>query len=178
MPDGGISLDRPIALIGMMASGKSTVGKVLAKRLSVSLIDTDKEIERSAGMPTAELFDRFGEDHFRSLERALVLRMDLSRTMVIATGGGMFTHAEVRERLLRRCYTVWLDAPSEVLAGRLNEAPQRPLLRGTDAANILARISRERRETYALAEIHVNSGEGRPEATADRILQALKGPAR
>ncbi|MGZ8997345.1 MAG: shikimate kinase [Allosphingosinicella sp.] len=174
MSDGGISIDRPIALVGMMGAGKSTVGRRLASRLGVALIDTDKEIERAAGLSVGELFDRFGEAHFRALERDLVAILELSKGLVLATGGGMFVDPEMRKLLLRQCHTVWLDSPIEQLAERAGQTGERPLLRGSSAIQILARIADQRRDAYALAHVQIKSGDAGPDETADRILRALK----
>ena len=84
----GKRLDRPIVLVGLMGVGKSTVGRRLAKRLGLSFVDSDAEIEGAAGYPPAEVFERFGERDFRDAERRLVARLIEGDVRVIATGGG------------------------------------------------------------------------------------------
>jgi shikimate kinase len=92
------SIDRPIVLIGLMGAGKSTVGKRLAARLNLPFVDADHEIEAAAGLSIAEIFERFGEPHFRDGERRVIARLIDGRPKVIATGGGAFMQEDTRAR--------------------------------------------------------------------------------
>src|SRR5688572_20274477 len=122
-------LDRPIALVGLMGVGKSTVGRRLAKRLGLPFVDSDTAIEDASGLTAAEMFERYGEEDYRDGERRLVARLVDGQVRVIATGGGVFVDPRTRELLNDRAITVWLDAPIDVLADRTSRRNTRPLLR-------------------------------------------------
>ena len=120
-------LDRPIVLVGLMGVGKSTVGRRLARRLSLPFVDSDSEIEDAVGLPAGELFERYGEEDYRDGERRLVARLVDGQVRVIATGGGVFVDPRTRALLNERTITVWLDAPIDVLAERTRRRDTRPL---------------------------------------------------
>ena len=119
---------RPIVLIGLMGVGKTTIGRRLAQRLHLPFVDADVEIESAAGMTIAEIFERFGEAHFRDGERRVIARLVDGTPKVIATGGGAFLNAETRALILDQATTIWLDAAPHVLAGRGAKRDHRPLL--------------------------------------------------
>ena len=167
-------LDRPIVLVGLMGAGKSTVGRRLARRLGLPFIDSDVAIEEASGSKTAELFERYGEHDFRDGERRLVARLVEGDVRVIATGGGAFNDPRTREVLNQRAITVWLDAPVDVLTERTSRRNNRPLLKKGDPAQILSRLSDERRAFYAEAQIHVQStGSGAHGDVVEAIVAAL-----
>lgn len=163
-----------MVLVGLMGVGKSTVGRRLAKRLGLSFVDSDAEIEDAAGYPAAEIFERFGESDFRDGERRLVARLIEGDVRVIATGGGAYVDPRTRKLLNERAITVWLDAPVEILAERTSRRDTRPLLRNGDPKGILERLAEERRPSYAEAHIHVTSGGGAHKDVVDAIVRALE----
>ena len=168
-------LDRPIVLVGLMGAGKSTVGRRLARRLGLPFIDSDVAIEEASGSPTAELFERYGEHDFRDGERRLVARLVEGEVRVIATGGGAFNDPRTREILNKRAITVWLDAPTDVLAERTSRRNNRPLLHKGNPAEILARLADERRGFYEEAQIHIRSlGDGAHHDVVEAIVAALR----
>ena len=170
----GKRLDRPIVLVGLMGVGKSTVGRRLAKRLGLSFVDSDAEIEDAAGYSAAEVFERFGESDFRDGERRLVARLVEGDVRVIATGGGAFVDPRMRKLLNERAVTVWLDAPVDILAERTSRRDTRAQLRNGDPKATLERLSEERRLSYAEAHIHVKSGDGAHKDVVDSIIAALE----
>lgn len=168
-------LDRPIVLVGLMGAGKSTVGRRLAKRLGLPFVDSDVEIEEASGSPTAELFERYGEQDFRDGERRLVARLVEGDVRVIATGGGAFVDPRTRQLLNERAITIWLDAPIDVLAERTARRDNRPLLSKGNRAQILARLADERRNSYSEAQIHIrSSSSGAHSDVVDAIVAALQ----
>src|SRR3982750_4775152 len=110
--------DRPVVLVGLMGVGKSTVGRRLAKRLGLSFVDSDAEIEDASGYPAAEIFERYGESDFRDGERRLAARFVDGGIRGVSRGGGAFVDPRTRKLLNERSITVWLDAPVHVLAER------------------------------------------------------------
>jgi shikimate kinase len=167
-------LDRPVVLVGLMGVGKSTVGRRLARRLGLSFVDSDAEIEDAAGYSPAEMFERFGESEFRDGERRLVARLMDGEVRVIATGGGAYVDPNTRRLLNERAITVWLDAPVDILAERTSRRDTRAQLRNGDPKAVLERLSKERRPSYAEAHIHVRSGDGAHEDVVDAIVTAIE----
>ena len=167
-------LIRTVALVGMMGSGKSSVGRRLAARLGVPFKDADSEIERAAGCPIPEIFDRFGEGAFRDGERKVIARLLGEAPHVLATGGGAFVDASTRERLKESVVTVWIKAPVEVLLARVKRRDNRPLLRGDDPRGVLERLLAERTPIYQLADVTVESDDGPHSQAVDQIVAALK----
>ena len=172
--DLGKRLDRPIVLVGLMGVGKSTVGRRLARRLGLSFVDSDAEIEDASGYPAAEMFERYGERDFRDGERRLVARLVEGDIRVIATGGGAYVDPATRKLLNERAITVWLDAPVDILAERTSRRDTRAQLRNGDRKATLERLSEERRMSYEEAHIHVKSGDGAHKDVVDAIVLALE----
>ena len=167
-------IDRPIALIGLMGVGKSTVGKRLAARLDLPFIDADHAIEEATGLTIPEIFERFGEAHFRDGERRVIARLIEGEPKVIATGGGAFMQPETRALILDRALAVWLDADVDILAERVRRrAGTRPLLAGRNEREALAELAAARNPVYALAPIHIRSEAQPHEETVDAIMKAL-----
>lgn len=164
---------RSIVLVGMMGSGKTTVGKRLAARLQWSFADTDAEIEEAAGMPISEIFERFGEAHFRDGERRVIRRIMRTRRKVIATGGGAFCDPETRKLILARSTAIWLDAEIDVLAARVGRRKTRPLLANRDPKEVLTELMEVRRPLYAEAPIRIVSGNGPPDDVVEAIIEKL-----
>jgi shikimate kinase len=167
-------LDRPVVLVGLMGVGKSTVGRRLARRLGLSFIDSDSEIEEAVGLPWGELFERYGEEDYRDGERRLVARLIDGRVRVIATGGGVFVDPRTRELLNDRAITIWLDAPVDILAERTGRRDTRPLLKNGDRKTTLERLAEVERAAYAEAHIHVKSGDGAHKDVVEAIIRSLE----
>ncbi len=158
-------------LVGFMASGKSTVGRALAQRVGWSFFDIDAEIERAEKASIAEIFAQRGEPEFRRLENEMIRRhvrwIEGGRPAVVALGGGAFTFEANRDLLADNGVVVWLDCPFEIVRRRAGEASHRPLAR--DPAEFAA-LYQSRRESYALADIHVAITTDDAEAVVDAIL--------
>jgi shikimate kinase len=165
---------KPIVLVGLMGVGKSTVGRRLAARMRLPFVDADNEIERAAGMTIAEMFERFGEGHFRDGERRVIARLIDGTPKVIATGGGAFINAETRALILEHGLAIWLDASPAVLAERVGRRDHRPLLRGKDAKAVLTELAAARNPIYAMAPVHIVSQKAPHEATVNAILEAIR----
>ena len=166
--------DRAVVLVGLMGVGKSTVGRRLASRLGLPFVDADTEIEQAAGMTIAEIFDRYGEAHFRDGERRVIARLIDGTPKVVATGGGAFINDETRALILDRAIAVWLDADIETLVERTSRRGHRPLLRDRDPREVLTELAAKRNPIYAQAPIHVESRPAPHDATVKAILAALQ----
>jgi shikimate kinase len=173
---------RPIALLGMRAAGKTTVGRILARRMERPLVDLDERTliqARRAGLRAAsvgELLRTAGRGRFRDLE-ALALRsvLEPGDAVVLATGGGIVEREDSRAWLARAARSVFLSVPVEILAARLAADPtDRPALTGTDALRELPHLLARREPLYReLAQAVVECGDDPPEGVAARILAAL-----
>jgi shikimate kinase len=163
----------PIVLVGLMGVGKSTVGRRLGQRLRLPFVDADGEIELAAGMPIAEIFERFGEPYFRDGERRVIARLIDGSPKVIATGGGAFVNAETRTLILAQATAVWLDADLDILVDRVRRRDSRPLLKGRDPREVLADLARVRNPLYAQAHIRVLSNRAPHDVTVAAILKAI-----
>ncbi|MEB3415226.1 shikimate kinase [Alteriqipengyuania sp. WL0013] len=166
-------LDRPVVLVGMMGTGKSTVGRKLAQTMTVEFTDADHEIEQAAQMSVGDIFTEFGEAYFRDGERRVIARLLEESSGVIATGGGAFCNEETRALILDRAIAVWLDSPIDVLVERTGRKDTRPLLRDGDPQEILTRLHAERAPFYGEAQLRVESANGPHQQTVERILSAL-----
>ncbi len=165
---------RPIVLVGLMGVGKTTIGRRLAARLGLPFVDADAEIETAAGMRIAEIFERFGEAHFRDGERRVIARLIDGRRKVIATGGGAFMNADTRALILESATAVWLKADIETIVARVGRRDDRPLLQGRDARVVLSELAAVRDPVYALAPVHVTSQPTPHEATVEAIVRKLR----
>ncbi|WP_152608550.1 shikimate kinase [Croceibacterium mercuriale] len=166
-------IDRPIVLVGMMGVGKTSVGRRLAQALQMPFSDADEEIERAARMSVSEVFGRFGEAYFRDGERRVIARLLQGGPGIVATGGGAFVQPDTRAMIIERGIAVWMDSDTATLVERVSRKDTRPLLRGGDPAEILARLKAEREPAYALAPLKVLSGNGPQADTVHRILEAI-----
>jgi shikimate kinase len=164
----------------MMGAGKSTIGPRLARRLGRRFIDTDAEVERAAGRPVSEIFQRDGEPAFRKLERAAI-EACCGEDAVVALGGGAIEPPGARERLASTGTVVYLRARLATLLSRLQDAGGRPLLAGLKPkaqAERLSELLSRRREAYESASIVIDTDDLAPdsvvEALADRIQQEAR----
>jgi shikimate kinase len=169
---------RTVALIGLMGSGKSAVGRRLAARLDRPFRDTDTLIEQATGLRVAEIFARHGEATFRRHERQLIARLPADHAgTVLALGGGMFVGAANIEAIRAACFTVWLRVSPHVALERLGREPGtvRPLLDGADPAARLEALDRERRPWYARADAWVDVDGPGVDAVVERVMELLVG---
>jgi 3-dehydroquinate synthase len=160
-----------ILLVGLSGSGKSTVGKLIARRLGWQFLDTDAMVEEEAGMPVTDVFAHEGEPAFRERERRAVEAATARNNVVVATGGGVVTTSESRE-LLGRGFVVWLVVSPERAAQRLEANPdteERPLLAG-DADGRLRELLDQRRPLYELADAAVDVDALTPEQCAEEVI--------
>ncbi len=168
-----LGVDSTIVLVGLMGVGKTTVGRRLAKKLGLGFVDSDHEIEQAADMTVGEIFEKYGEDDFRSGERRVIARLLDDTPQVVATGGGAFINDETRKLIKREGISIWLDADVNILVERTSRRDTRPLLKNGDPKEILARLSTERTPYYAQADLKVVSSDGSHDHVVNAIIEAL-----
>ncbi|KPF71182.1 shikimate kinase [Bosea sp. AAP35] len=166
---------RAIVLVGMMGSGKSSVGRRLATRLGLPFVDADTEIETAAGMTISEIFAQRGETEFRNGERRVIGRILTTRTpLVLATGGGAFMNAETRARIADLGISIWLKAEPEVLMRRVRKRSNRPLLQTADPEGTLRAMLAEREPVYALSDLTLVSRDEPHDVVVSAAITALE----
>ncbi|OUL22366.1 shikimate kinase [Nostoc sp. RF31YmG] len=160
-------------LIGMMGSGKTTVGRLLAKHLGYGFVDTDDVIVQAAGKSINKLFAESGEAVFRQLESDVLAQICAFTKLTIATGGGIVMRQE-NWSYLHHGLIVWLDAPVELLYSRLQEDSTRPLLQDIDPQGKLRSLLEQRQRLYSQADLHITISAGEtPEQIATRVVAAI-----
>lgn len=167
------SLPRPLVLIGLMGSGKSTIGRKLADEIGVPFKDSDQEIEDAAGCSISDLFAIYGEEVFRDLEQRVIKRLLSDKNQVLATGGGSYVQPAVKEEIDKRGTTIWLRADLPVLLERVSRRDSRPLLAKGNKKKILQRLIKERYPVYADAQYTIDSNEGPLERVVNDIIDTL-----
>jgi shikimate kinase len=164
---------RCIVLVGMMGSGKSSIGRRLAAALELPFADADTEIEHAAGMSVADIFAKHGEAYFREGEERVIKRLLQGGPRVIATGGGAVLSAKTRAEFAANGATVWLKAPVDLLLQRVLRRDNRPLLKTPDPRAMLVRLLSEREAYYAEAAMTYEGRDGPHEAAVEEILAML-----
>ena len=165
---------KTIALVGLMGSGKTTIGRRLAAALRMPFRDADAEIEAAAGRTVSEIFNAYGEPAFREGERKVIARLLDDPPHVLATGGGAMMDAETRALIRQKTICVWLKADLNVLAKRLGRRGSRPLLIGKDPLAVLQEQAARREDGFASADIVVETGDSAHQASVESVLQALR----
>ena len=164
-----------IALIGFSGTGKSLIGRILARKLGWAIIDSDLEIERREGMTVPQIFSTRGEPAFRAIESEVLAEICERGAAVVSTGGGAILSKQNR-RILARCLIVALRASPEAIYERLARNPaslaQRPLLQSDDPLTKVRQILEHRRPFYDLADVQVDTEGKTPEVSADEIRAA------
>lgn len=166
-------ITRPVVLVGLMGVGKSTVGRKIAGLLGRDFVDADDAIVEAARRTIPEIFETFGEAHFRDGERRVIARLIEEGHGVIATGGGAFVDPATRALVLDKAIAVWIDCDVDTLVERTSRRSNRPLLKQGDPKEILTRLAAERRPFYAEAPIRVVSENGPHTDTARAIIEAI-----
>lgn len=165
---------RSIVLVGMMGSGKSTVGSRLAARLALPFVDADHEIEVAAGMSIPDIFASRGEAEFRAGEQRVIARLLTQGPQVLATGGGAFMNADTRARIAERGVSIWLKADPDTLMRRVRKRGNRPLLQTSDPEATLRALLAEREPVYALADLTVTSRDDPHDVVVEAVREAVE----
>jgi shikimate kinase len=174
MPEPRDPVPRRVVLLGMMGSGKSSVGRALAERTGWPFVDNDAAVERATGRTARQLLAEAGEGAMREAEAsALRAGLGLAPPVIVATAAGTVLDPEAGALIDAAGFVVWLRAPAETLAARAAGSEHRPWLDG-DAVGWFRVTLAERSSLYAaVADLEVDTGSNSPGAAADAILAAL-----
>ena len=170
--------DIPIFLTGFMGTGKSEIGRLLARRLGRIFLDTDEMIERRAGKTIPQIFAEEGEEAFRRIERECVAQAASRKDAVVSLGGGAVTQPANLEVVRQRGILICIEADVDTILERVSRRENRPLLAGLSREEKRAKIERmlaDRRVFYDRADLKIRSSDARsPAATAEALLEMLE----
>jgi len=158
-----------LVLLGMMGSGKSTVGNLLSKRIKLDFIDIDNVIEYEASMSIFKIFEVKGEDYFRDLEEKTTNKILKTKNRVISLGGGAFINKNIRKEILSNHFSFWLNCDEKVLLERIRINKKRPLAyKSTDEE--IKKLIKERNRIYAKAQFKINCDKQTKSEIVDKII--------
>ena len=167
-------LAKHVVLVGIMGAGKTSVGRILAKKLEVSFLDSDAEVELASGHKIADFFDLYGEKAFRDGEAKVIERLLANPSPhVISTGGGAYLHPKSRRRINEKSISIWIRADLETLLKRVSRRNNRPLLNRGDHRDVLSRIMADQYNLHQDAAITVDSDADSPRITVNRVMTLL-----
>ncbi|MBQ8661574.1 MAG: shikimate kinase [Alphaproteobacteria bacterium] len=168
--------DKIILLVGLMGSGKTSVGKRLSQKLNLPFVDGDREVEKAAGLSLIDILKCFGLQEYRAGEARVMKRLLQGAPCVLASGGGSFVAAQTREYAKKNAITVWLKADVEVLYSRTAGRKHRPFLRGADdhLKDKLEKYISEEYPFYSEADIIVETKEEQVSVTVNRVIEAIE----
>ena len=149
-------MKKNLVLLGMMGVGKTTVGKIVAKKQGLGFIDTDRNIEENCSMKISKIFETKGEKFFRNEERKEVLQSLKKNNCVIALGGGAFINEDIRNDVLKNAISIWLDIDLKTLNKRIKWNKNRPLLNKENNQEKINKLYSERKNIYKLANHKIN----------------------
>jgi shikimate kinase len=164
---------RSVVFVGLMGAGKTAIGRRVAAILGLPFTDSDHEIESVSRMTIPDLFERYGEAEFRSLEQRVIVRVLESGPQVLSTGGGAFMNAQTRDAIASYGLSVWLKADVDTLLERVSKKQNRPLLKDSDPRAVLEKLMAERYPVYALADVTVATRDERKEVIAGEVIEAI-----
>ena len=150
-----MNLNKNLVFLGMMGSGKSSIGSLVSKKLDLPFIDIDNVIVKNAGMTVSEVFEKKGEDYFRNLEEKITLKSLKKIKNVISLGGGGFINAKIRKEILTNHLSFWLNWDESILIRRIKGSKKRPLaFKSTDQE--IRTLIKSRSKIYSNAQFKIN----------------------
>ena len=147
--------NKNLVFLGMMGSGKSSIGAMVSKKLNIPFIDIDSLIEDHTGMTVSEIFEANGEDYFRNLEEKITIKSLKHRNIVVSLGGGGFVNNKIRKDVLTNHFSFWLNWNDLVLIKRIKDSKKRPLVSKSTEQEIKAIINK-RKKIYSKADFKIN----------------------
>ena len=171
-------MKKKIVLIGMMGSGKTTIGKILSKNLKLNFVDTDILLEKEYGLKITKIFEKYGEKDFRDKEEKIVLNIlkNNKKPCVIALGGGTFLNKKIQKIILKETISIWLDANIDLIYKRCKKSNQRPLLNKSNdkkLRKIIKDLLKIRKPIYSKAKFMIKTNEN-PVKVCNKILICIK----
>tara|TARA_A100001011_G_C14268097_1_gene825680 strand:- start:1402 stop:1914 length:513 start_codon:yes stop_codon:yes gene_type:complete len=150
-----MKLKENLVFLGMMGSGKSSIGLIVSKKLERNFIDVDNEIEKKLGMNISKIFEKKGEKYFRKIEEVLTLKILKKQKSVISLGGGAFLNQKIKKEILDNHISFWLNWDVETLTNRIKNSQKRPLAFKA-SKNELIELIQKRSIVYSKARYKIN----------------------
>ena len=163
-------MKKNLVLVGMMAVGKTTLGKIVAKKQNLEFVDTDLNIEKKNSMTINEIFNKKGEIFFRKEEEKEVLESLKKKNCVIALGGGAFLNDNLRKNILKDALSIWLDVDLKTINERIKWNKKRPLLEKENSQKKINQLYSDRKDIYKLANHKINCENLEKEDVAKKII--------
>ena len=150
-----MNLNKNLVFLGMMGSGKSSIGNLVSKKLDLPFIDIDSLIVENIGMSISEIFEKKGENYFRNIEEKITLKCLKKIKNVISLGGGGFINTRIRKEILSNHFSFWLNWDDSILIRRIKGSKKRPLVfKSTDQE--IRTIIKDRSKIYSNAQFKIN----------------------
>ena len=150
-----MNLNKNIVLLGMMGSGKSTIGYLLSKTINFNFLDVDKVIEKETNLKINDIFQKKGEIYFRNLEEKITLKLLKDKGKIISLGGGGFINKNIRKEIIKNHISFWLNWKSSTIINRILNSKKRPVAFNSSESN-LKKLINERSTIYAEANFKLN----------------------
>ena len=163
-------MGKNLTLTGMMGAGKTTIGKILAKKLKYKFVDVDKLIERKEGLSINLIFKNMGENYFRKIESEITLSELKKSNSVISLGGGSFLDNDIRKIAKKLSVSFWLDVPIDELLKRLRKNKKRPLLFKQNINETVKKIYFDRKKIYNKADFRIKCRSLKSDKIVSKIL--------
>lgn len=164
---------KTIVLIGMMGSGKTTIGKLLGTKLNLKSIDIDILIEQNEKRSISDIFQNNGEKYFRGLEKETIQSVFKDKNLVISLGGGAFEDQATQELLLKNSTIIYLKTSPQIILERIKNNTNRPLLKNQMTVEKIQSIISKRQKNYELANITILTDNKNPDKIVEEILGAI-----
>ena len=162
-----------ISLCGMMGSGKSAIGKILANKLNYNFIDVDKMIEIDAGKTIKKIFEEDGEEYFRDLEEKITINILKQKESIVSLGGGAIINKNIRNSIKKNSYNIFLDVDVDILTKRLQYSKTRPLIYKKNIKKELINLLNIREKFYRKADLIVKNEKNIIETTENIIKKII-----
>ena len=165
-----MKLNKNLVLVGMMGSGKSSIGKILSKKLDFEFIDTDNKIEKIEKKTISEIFKKNGEKYFRKIEEIISLKFLKLNNKIIALGGGGYINSNIRKYVQKKCISVWLNWKYETLINRIKNSKKRPLAMKMNNFE-LQKLIIKRSTIYNLSDYKINCDKLEKKQIVEKIIK-------
>ena len=163
-----------ISLTGMMGSGKTSIGKLLAKKINLPFYDSDENIEDKLSLKISEIFETYGEILFREQEEKICIDILKKEKFVMALGGGAITNEGIRDSIAKNSLLIYLKTDENILFERLKNDKSRPLLKGTNLKKQINSILKDREKFYSESNIIIENNVNDIEAVVEEIISLIK----
>ena len=168
------NLDKPIVLIGMMGSGKTHLGKMLAQSLNIPFYDSDQLVEARGGLSVNEIFELYGEERFRQSEEKTILELLNNEACIIATGGGAPVNSVILNAIKKQAISIWLKSDLKTIYKRIEQSKTRPLLKQDNPKQVLKELLDKREAVYTQADITIAINHNKADKSLAEMLEAIE----